>query len=241
MSFSIQSGVSQHVHPNGTGLHLTQDNRSSDLSQGNPSPPRSIDTRGRSKLGRKVLQIGNDETRRQASEWAAQLKAPEYQNIFPSIGHFSKVSRITDITDFLRLVSDLGQAIESSTFGEQYSRIKKRIALAHFYYAYALAQDNPSIFLSWCDKQRVGDGRLRPKGGSKSIVQQRFADLIFSSQTDLRIATPVVRHVDNGDDIKRRIAKVQMWRKSGKKWAQVIQRFGYGILLLLPSDLADEE
>ncbi|KAL2018245.1 hypothetical protein VTK56DRAFT_1152 [Thermocarpiscus australiensis] len=32
-----------------------------------------------------------------------------------------------------------------------------------------------------------------------------------------------------------------MWRKSGKKWAQITQRFGYGILLLLPSSLSDED
>jgi hypothetical protein len=43
------------------------------------------------------------------------------------------------------------------------------------------------------------------------------------------------------DDIKRRIAKIQMWRKSGRKWAYIIQRFGYGILLLLPPSLSDEE
>ncbi|KAK9799165.1 hypothetical protein SCARD494_02346 [Seiridium cardinale] len=53
----------------------------------------------------------------------------------------------------------------------------------------------------------------------------------------MRLARPF----HNGDDAKRKIAKVQMWRKIGKKWAQMIQRFGCGILLLLPTSLSDED
>jgi hypothetical protein len=43
------------------------------------------------------------------------------------------------------------------------------------------------------------------------------------------------------DDEKRGKSKIQMWRKSGKKWAQFIQRFGYGVLLMLPPSLSDEQ
>lgn len=154
---------------------------------------------------------------------------------------FSNVSQITDASHFLRLVLDLRLAIESSMFGEQNSRIKKRIALAHFYHAYTLAQDNSEIFLSWCDDQRVRGGSMLPKRGNKSVVQQRFADLIFSRAKNHGGMPSASGPLDNGEDAKRRTAKIQMWRKSGKKWAQIIQRFGYGILLLLPSSLSDEE
>jgi len=187
-----------------------------------------------------LLQIGNQEARIQVAEFAAQLKAPEYQNELPNISQFSNASQITDVPHFLRLVMDLGLAIESSIFGEQNSRIKKRIALAHFYHAYTLAQDHPETFLSWCDDQRVQGGSILPKGGNKSVVQHRFADLIFS-RAENHGEVLLARPLDNGDDAKRRNAKIQMWRKSGKKWAQIIQRFGYGILLLLPSSLSDEE
>ena len=154
---------------------------------------------------------------------------------------FSNVSQITDVSHFLRLVLNLGLTIESSIFGEQNSRIKKRIAFAHFYHAYKLAQDNPKTFLSWCDDQRVQGGWMLPKGGTKSVVQQRFADLIFSRAENHGGIPSAGGPLDNVDDANRRTAKIQMWRKSGKKWAQIIQRFGYGILLLLPSSLSDEE
>jgi len=140
----------------------------------------------------------------------------------------------------MRLVMDLGLEIESSTFCEQNFRIRRRIALAHFYHAYTLAQDHPEIFLSWCDDQQIQGGAILPKGGNKSVVQHRFADLIFS-RAEIHSGTPSACSLRHGDDAKRKVAKIQMWRKSGKKWAQVIQRFGYGILLLLPSSLTDEE
>lgn len=96
------------------------------------------------------------------------------------------------------------------------------------------------MFLSWCDDQGVQGGSMLPKGGSKSVVQHRFADLIFCRAAN-HGGISSVRPLDSNDDAKRRSAKIQMWRKSGKKWAQIIQRFGYGILLLLPSSLSDEE
>ena len=161
--------------------------------------------------------------------------------MLPNMYQFSDVSQVTDVSHFLQLVLNLGLTIESSIFGEQYSRIEKRIALAHFYHAYTLAQDNSNLFLSWCDDHQVQGVCMLPRGGKKSIVQQRFADLIFSrAKTRGENSFPDVP-LENSDDATRKIAKIQAWRKSGKKWAQFIRRFGYGILLLLPSSLSDEE
>lgn len=186
---------------------------------------------GDSKLARKLQRIGAEEARAQVTEFAAQLRAPERQNALPTIRQFSNVSQMADASHFRQLVQGLGVAIESSIFGEQNSRIRKRIALAHFYHAYALAQEYPTLFLSWCDDQRVQAGSMLPKGGSRSVVQHRFADLIF----------PPDEGQDAASDAKRKTLKIQMWRKSGKKWAQMIDRLGYGILLLLPASLSDEE
>lgn len=185
------------------------------------------------KLAKKLLLVGNHEARIQVAEFAAQLQLPTCPMELPKISHIPRVSTTTGGPHFLQLVVNLGLAIESSIFGEQSSRILKRISMAHFYHAYTHAQENPKAFLSWCDDQGIQGFLMLPKGGSKSAVQHRFADLIFSRDTQLG--------ADNADNAKRRAAKIQMWRKSGKKWAQFIQRFGYGILLLLPSCLTDEE
>ncbi|KAL4864220.1 hypothetical protein BDV12DRAFT_201325 [Aspergillus spectabilis] len=193
-----------------------------------------------SKLASKLAQIGSQETRAQVAEFASQLKTPECQNAFPDSCQFSSMYRVTDVSQFVRVVLDLGLAIESSSFGEQNSRIRKRIALAHFYNAYTMAQNNPDMFLSWCENQQVHGGSMPPRGGNRSVVQHRFADLIFSQNGD-HLAIPSAHTIDSAENTKRRIAKIQMWRKTGKKWAQIIQRFGYGILLLLPASLSDED
>ena len=211
-----------------------------------PSPRRYSFATGKdgSGLAKKLLKIGNQEARLQVAEFATQLQGSISPSKLPKISHFpSHVPRITDGPDFLQLVTNLGLTIESSIFGEQNSRIRKRVALVHFYHAYTLAQDHPEVFLSWCDDQRVQPYRMLPKGGSKSVVQHRFADLIFSRDVQLGGSTPTVPRPcsDSGDDAKRRAAKVQTWRKSGRKWAQFTQRFGNGILLLLPPCLSDEE
>ena len=218
--------IKQQARPKSNSLQSQSDGRKS---------PSFDNFQGNSKLVKKLLQIGTQEARTRVAEFAAQIKAPEFQEVdtLPDMYQFSSMSQITDVPHFLQLLLNLGVAIESSIFGEKISRIKKRVALVHFYHAYTLAQDNPKTFLSWCDDRRVQATCILPKGGIKSIVQQRFADLIFS------------RSEGNGrrpsDEANRRTAKIQMWRKSGKKWAQIIQRFGYGILLLLPSTLSDEE
>jgi hypothetical protein len=198
-----------------------------------------------SKLAKKLFHVVSEEARAQVAELSGHLTAAaSYSGVEkPHQAHrFSSLSQITSMSRFLQLVVDLGAAIECSIFGEQTSRIRKRIALAHFYRAYSLAQDNPDVFLAWYDNQHFQkSGILPPKGGSKSIVQHRFADMIFH-RTPQRDANAVLGYAPGqNDDIKRRIAKIQMWRKSGRKWAYIIQRFGYGILLLLPPSLSDEE
>jgi hypothetical protein len=220
---------------------LIQDASAESIVQQTPSTwprrPSFAAAKHGSKLAKKLLQVGNQEARIQIAEFAKQLQLPIE---LPKISHFPSASKMTDGPHFLQLVINLGLAIESSIFVEQNSRIRKRIAMAHFYHAYTIAQENPEVFLSWCDSQQLKGCSMLPKGGSKSVVQHRFADLIFSRDVQLG-GTPAPRPSDNGDDAKRRAAKIQTWRKSGKKWAQFIQRFGYGILLLLPPCLSDEE
>lgn len=149
-------------------------------------------------------------------------------------GEFLNTTQIADGTDFLRMLPGLAMAIECNNHQEIKYRVHKRIALAHFYHAYTLAQENPSTFLSWSDKQSFSERSVIAKGGNKSIVLQRFADMVFPASSSTNQA---------GYPPKRgnRAARLQAWRKMGKPWAMLIKKFGYGILLLVPHSLTDEE
>ena len=192
------------------------------------------------KLIQKVLQIGNPSVASWVEEFAVQLRdngCRTSYNSMPEAYDFPAMTEISDGSEFVRMLPKLALAIECSTFGEQDHKIRKRIALAHFYHVYTLAQNNPQVFLSWCDDQQIQRSML-PKGGYKSLVQHRFADLMFP-KTDHRIRSPLTTDAD--DLLKTRIGKIQTWRKNGKHWAKMIMRFGCGILLLIPPCLTDEE
>ncbi|KAI1846153.1 hypothetical protein JX265_010531 [Neoarthrinium moseri] len=200
--------------------------------------------RGNPKLAEKLLHISNEESGLKVTRFASQLNLnppePGVNTVqLPNAHQFSSLSQIADASHFRGLILNLGVAIENSGFGEQYFRIRKRIALAHFYHTYTLAQDNPELFFVWCEGQPQWLASMLPKGGSRSAVQRRFADLIFAQPEKSSLYHS--NHLHHVDDVKKRVSKIQMWRKLGKKWAQVIQRFGCGILLLLPSSLTDEE
>ncbi|KAH6659145.1 hypothetical protein BKA67DRAFT_685727 [Truncatella angustata] len=186
------------------------------------------------KLAQKFLEIGKPEIVAEAEEFAMQLQDPKYRGASQSLPEpysFPGMSHIRDGSGFLRMLPKLALAIECNIFGEQNHKIKKRIAMAHFYHAYTLAQENPQTFLSWCDEHQISKSML-PKGNHKSMVQHRFADLMFP---------PDQKKYEGADWRKTRISKIQVWRKSGKHWAKLIMRFGHGILLLIPPSVTDED
>ncbi len=200
----------------------------------------SAKLKSKPKLAQKVLQIGNPGVASWVEEFAVQLQDQGYRTSYKSMPEaygFPAMTEISDGSDFVRMLPKLALAIECNIFGEQDHKIRKRIALAHFYHVYTLAQDNPQVFLSWCDGHQMQKSML-PKGGYKSVVQHRFADLMFP-QTEHRRRSAIA--ADANDWLKMRIGRIQTWRKNGKHWATLIMRFGYGILLLMPSCLTDEE
>lgn len=191
------------------------------------------------KLAQNALQIGNQDVASWVKEFAEKVQAQGYRTSdksMPEAYGFPDMIEINDGSDFILMLPKLALAIECNIFGEQDHKIRKRIALAHFYHVYTLAQDNPQLFLSWCDSQQMQRSML-PKGGYKSVVQHRFADLMFPQMEQRRSAIAANAH----DCLKTKIGKIQTWRKNGKPWAKLIMRFGYGILLLMPPNLTDEE
>ena len=202
--------------------------------------PSFVRLKSNTKLAQKVLQIGDPDVVSWLDEFAAQLRDKSIRSSSKSIldaYSFPAMTEMCNGSDFVRLLPKLALAIESNIFGEQDHKIRKRIALAHFYHVYLLAQENPQMFLSWCDGQQMQKSML-PKGGYKSAVQHRFANLMFPEAENRRRA---VKAGDASDWLKTRIGKIQTWRKNGKHWAKLIMRFGNGILLLLPPCLTDEE
>ena len=131
---------------------LTQDAPAERIVHQTPSPrprrPSIAAVKDGSKLAKKLLLVGNQEARIQVAELSTQLQLPACPIELPKLSHFPSASKMTDGPHFLQLVTNLGLAIESSIFGEQNSRIQKRIALAHFYHAYTLTQEHLEVFLS---------------------------------------------------------------------------------------------
>ncbi|KAI1826636.1 hypothetical protein F4861DRAFT_545643 [Xylaria intraflava] len=188
------------------------------------------------KLMSKFLQIGSPEMIAEAERFSGQLRDlpfPVSCHSMPEAYGFPTMSHVLhDGSAFLRMLPRLAIAIESNIFGEQSHRIKKRIAMAHFYHAYNLAQENPRTFLAWYDEHHASAKSMLPNGSPKSIVQHRFVDLMFPRDPK-KSEGPQWR--------KSKISKIQMWRKGGKHWAKLIMRFERGILLLIPSSVTDEE
>ncbi|KAJ2975804.1 hypothetical protein NQ176_g5315 [Zarea fungicola] len=148
--------------------------------------------------------------------------------IIPDSNLFSSFFHIDSGASFLQSIPRLCQAIEYTSLGEQHCRIWKRIAMAHFFHSYEYAQKNSESFFGWY--RNLQGNMLLPKGSMRSMVAQCFANLMLRPAN----ATAI-------DSQRSRLNKIQTWRKCGKPWAKLITAFGYGILLLIPMSLADEE
>lgn len=77
----------------------------------------------------------------------------------------------------LHLVPTVARRIEESTFCEQLSRIRNRMALAEFYSAYYTAQQQPDEFLRAVDQ--ILPTVAAPNQTKKTRVKNRFIDLVF--------------------------------------------------------------
>jgi len=99
--------------------------------------------------------------------------------------------------------------------------------LAQFHRTYQLAQKHSHTFLQWTE-EFVETERCRAHSKPKSPGQpgqESFIDIIFW-HSEISLA-----QVAN---------KVQDWQYDGKPWAELIERFGCGSLVLVPSQLTDE-
>ena len=82
------------------------------------------------------------------------------------------------------------------------------------------------------------------KGRKDSLVKQRLVDILFSESIRREYGCAVsdapicpAKMQQARETVNQ---QVEDWRRNGKPWSELIKRFGYGILLLLPSEMTDE-
>jgi hypothetical protein len=147
-----------------------------------------------------------------------------------------------------QILSMLRNELEITEIGEQLYRFRKRLAQSRFFEFYEVAQKHPEPFLQATSQTTEGPSRnVMSKQASrlKSRVLNRIVDLMFpdTAYTDEDTVTAegsfgqMQRQRQRAAAVKR----VQDWRRNGKPWSAMIQRFGEGILLLLPKCLSDEK
>jgi hypothetical protein len=137
--------------------------------------------------------------------------------------------------------------LETSSAGEQLYRLRRRAALAQFFDYYTRAQADPHAFLyPERKRKRTSSKDTKKYGNSLStlvhshIVDLMYPDLVLSDENH----ESEKARAKQAEKVSKRAAasqKIKNWRANGKPWAALIKRFGWGILLLLPTDLVDQK
>jgi hypothetical protein len=150
----------------------------------------------------------------------------------------------------------LKRFLEVTDAGEHISKLRKRVGLARFYSGYIYVSKHPHRFLSVAQKEKYATNTLemnrdhnrkvpRRRGRPVNVIHQHITDLMFPSTIlgDETINTEEGRAIQAKMRLNRKAAskKLLNWKANGKRWSELIAQFGVGILLLLPTDLSDQE
>lgn len=177
-----------------------------------------------------VNQIGRSNTMADMRKTVQELNAsPHRARALVEGLHSRKPIQIdTPPVQIIQATPTLAREIEHSAFNEQLSRIYFRIAIANFYCAYRAAHTNPCVFLQELDRHPSQQtSHLRTRNRTKRAeIKDRFIELVFSQWTSKR-------------DHRRDSTRVNNWQKTGRPWFELIDRFGTGILLLVPEDVTN--
>lgn len=132
-----------------------------------------------------------------------------------------------DSIKLIEALPGLVREIDDHIISQRLSRVWKRMMLAQFYSTYKLAQNQPPMFLQWTEEiaREKSIDLTRTSGRRDTQVKSRFVDIIFWQSRKTRVQAA---------------NKVNDWQRSGRPWAELIQRFGCGSLLLVPDQLTDE-
>jgi len=177
-----------------------------------------------------VNQIGRTNTVADIRETIQELKASPYRtrNLAEGLHSRTPMQIDTPPSQIIQVTLNLVRDIEGSIFNEHLSRICHRRSLADFYCAYRAAQAQSHVFLQELDRHpsqhpHGSQSRLRSKSGA---IKERFIELVFCQSTGER-------------DRKKDSIRVNNWQKAGRPWFELINRFGTGILLLVPDEVTN--
>lgn len=177
-----------------------------------------------------VNQIGRNNTIADIRENVQELKASPYRAraLAESLHRKQLIQIGTSPARIIQATPNLAREIEHSTFNEQVSRIYYRIAIANFYCAYRAAHANPYVFLQELDRhpsQQTPQSQTRNRT-KRAEIKDRFIQLVFSQWTNKR-------------NHKKDSTRVNNWQSAGRPWFELIDRFGTGILLLVPEGVTN--
>jgi len=134
---------------------------------------------------------------------------------------------IADTIQYMQCLPGLMKELEINQFSRRILRVRKRIALVLFYRTYRLAHTNSDTFLKETNKmsKEKAIALTSRRGRLDSIIKNRFIDILFWQ---------------SGTSRAEASRKVDHWQSDGKPWAELVDRLGYGSLLLVPLDITDE-
>ena len=147
-----------------------------------------------------------------------------------------------------QMLTMLRNELELSEIGEQLHKFRKRLAQSRFLDFYLLAQKHPESFLQANAETTEGpsrNGMTKQGFGMKSRVLNRIVDLMFPdtahADADTVAADGSFGQIQRRQQRRATVKKVSDWRRNAKPWSAMVQRFGEGILLLLPKSLSEEK
>ena len=145
----------------------------------------------------------------------------------------------TEAPQFVNLVLWHGEQLDRTTLQGHLLQLQTRIYFANYYNLYKAAVKEvgtrkgstlQQYIKDWYRKRGIKPHKLRGGGGQRAtcVVTEWFVD-IHSSASRLRL---------DRDQWKN---KIENWRKKGETWFEIIEKFGLGILLLVPQGEADSQ
>ncbi len=150
--------------------------------------------------------------------------------------------------DSMRQLWLLKEELNLTEKNERIYRLRKRLTLAEFSYAYdsCALQYMENMSSPQRPRSRPGQrvsktlmGREARNAQHKRAAMDHFVDLLFPGSLP---SGKTKRATRKGGTVTRYAAarKIQNWRTTGLPWANIITRFGKGMLLLIPDEVSDE-
>ena len=130
--------------------------------------------------------------------------------------------------EYFQAVPGLVEVLEDHGCAERLRLVQNRMARAHFYQAYQFAKDHYSVFISWTETEGKNKGiQLTPCTGHKqvTVIKQRFIDISIGKSRRNR---------------KELSIDINNWQSWGWPWARLIDRLGFGGLLLIPERMTND-